>query len=326
MHIKFLAAFISDLNTTAVLFFFFLSGFSICLSLKQQSGFNRETLNVYLYRRFKRIFPLYFFALFISFLAGLITHHLKDAGYHISQLLGNIFFLQCSAAYKGNWFVPYGDNGPLWSLSFEMFYYLFFPLLLFLLLKIFGKKILTPKWQPNILLISFILSLASIVGNVYFFFPYMAFLTLFYIWYAGYYFCELYLHKELYHIRSIYVPGLIFILMIILNYRFHSANFAKLLTGTAIFFFMLGLSYLRRQMYQLFIMIEKLFNVVFLSIGKGSYALYLFHYPLLMILKYYQLTTGYQMVLALVLLTIVCVALEQKTLRQQWKILKRNYV
>jgi peptidoglycan/LPS O-acetylase OafA/YrhL len=210
-------------------------------------------------------------------------------------------------------------------LSFEMFYYLFFPFLMILLVWLTRRKVLQFKWQSYVLLLSFVLSLIAIVLNVYIFIPYVAFLALFFIWYSGYYFCLLYLNKGLFVINNLSIPFLILVVLLVINYQFHSANFGKLLTGACIFFSFLLVYFIKSYFNQFFKISEKLFNYFFLAIGKGSYAVYLLHFPLLLLMKYYQLTKGYEILLAMIMLTLVCIYLEQLMARQQWSFLKRDY-
>src|SRR5690606_32102718 len=76
-------SFISDLNLEAVLFFFVLSGFCIGLSTKGKNEFSRETLNNYLYRRFKRILPVFWIALAFTWFCGLLMNRLHLFDYSL---------------------------------------------------------------------------------------------------------------------------------------------------------------------------------------------------------------------------------------------------
>lgn len=123
-----------------VLFFFVLSGFVI--HLKQAKSIQRSgTINLdgYLWKRFKRIFPPLIVALIITFVcdslvknmgASIFTHTTPDEtvnrgftfDHSIRTLLGNLGFLQTT-------YVPvFGSNGPLWSLKYEWWFYMLYPL------------------------------------------------------------------------------------------------------------------------------------------------------------------------------------------------------
>jgi peptidoglycan/LPS O-acetylase OafA/YrhL len=120
---------VSRFNTEAVLLFFVLSGFSIRRSIAPHGLAGRAALVDYVERRLTRILPLYWFALVLSFAVAALVAPLPQAAASWSTLLGNLLFLQTAVGVKGLWFLPYGGNGALWSLSFEMFYYATFPLL-----------------------------------------------------------------------------------------------------------------------------------------------------------------------------------------------------
>ena len=134
----------------AVLFFFVLSGFVIHLKYSKhilREGENTPfALGDYLLRRVRRIYPPLLAALCVTGLldycgASLLglpvysrttpytainqnIHHFLD----IKTLLGNLCFFTET-------YVPfYGSNGPLWSLKFEWWFYMFYPLF-FLLTK-----------------------------------------------------------------------------------------------------------------------------------------------------------------------------------------------
>lgn len=323
-----LLSFISDLNVQAVLFFFFLSGFSICLGLKKGLPVTRSSFNEYVYRRFRRIMPLYYFAIVFTLLVGLLMHAVNtNDDFSIKNLLGNIFFLQCSKSYKGNWFAPYGDNGPLWSLSFKMFYYFLMPFFLLLLLKAGRAISLTFRLNRVALIVSFIISVGAVVLNQFFFFPFIAFAGLFYVWYAGFFAAKLYLQKAIAIDNNFILLLLLTLILIGLSYARPSATLNKLLFGgmIAVFFFLLFI--IRKKMPAAVVrLIEGSFNWLFYTIGTGSYALYLLHYPVLMLMKKYEMAGAWQMITAVVV-TIVCsILLERYFAKKQWLFLKQAYL
>jgi len=128
----------------AVLLFFVLSGFCIHLRQAEQLSENPSAafnLRQYAGRRFRRIAPPYYWAILFTFLIDMLAtyvnpHFVKYGGnntyvnYMIFQykdvktLLGNLVFLQSVA------FPPYGNNTPLWSLSYEFYFYVLYPLYL----------------------------------------------------------------------------------------------------------------------------------------------------------------------------------------------------
>lgn len=126
----------------AVLFFFVLSGFLIHL------GYAKKLIHTpersfdfwnYLKRRTRRIYPPLLFALGITFVLDLLGTQLGYSIYRGETLyplinenvrssiswpifLGNLAFLM--DAYVP----PFGTNGPLWSLKYEWWFYMFYPL------------------------------------------------------------------------------------------------------------------------------------------------------------------------------------------------------
>lgn len=133
--------FITGLGHQSVMIFFVLSGFLVGGSvLKQSSNFNWRS---YLISRLSRLWVVLIPALILTIIVdNFINLHAPEVfnGYYseiwssgplygeysksLLTLLGNIFFLQ-------NIFVSiFGSNGPLWSLAYEFWYYLLFPLAL----------------------------------------------------------------------------------------------------------------------------------------------------------------------------------------------------
>lgn len=320
--------FISAMNVQAVLFFFFLSGFSICLSLKKGLPVTKPDFNEYLYRRLKRIMPLYYFAIVFTLLAGLLMQVVVvNEDFSLKNLLGNIFFLQCSKSYKGNWFAPYGDNGPLWSLSFEMFYYLLLPVFLLLLLKAGRTVKLTLPLNRAALIASFFISVLAVLANKFFFFPFISFAGLFYVWYAGFYAAWLYLQKGIAFNKDFMLLLLLAMILAGFNYASASATLGKLLFGAliAVLFFLLFI--IRQKLPGSFVAAaERLFNAVFYKTGTGSYALYLLHYPVLMLLKHFDITAAWQMIAAIVLTVACAVLLERYFVGKKWLFFKRQYL
>ncbi|MGQ0739288.1 MAG: acyltransferase family protein [Bacteroidota bacterium] len=114
--------------------FFVLSGFlitDILLNTVGQPGFLR---NFYM-RRILRIFPLFYLTLIICLL---ILSNIKSLGLNMDYYTGNQFWLW---TYLQNWLYvfkePYGDKMLLhtWSLAVEEQFYLLWPLLILLLRK-----------------------------------------------------------------------------------------------------------------------------------------------------------------------------------------------
>lgn len=116
---------------TAVILFFILSGFVICYSTglvgrgESPPGGFRD----YFIKRFRRIYPLFVCAM----AAGYLGDCAKEGKWIVpdwAQLVGNLLMLQDAKGFRpGVWFDAFHNN-PLWSLAYEWWYYmLFYPLL-----------------------------------------------------------------------------------------------------------------------------------------------------------------------------------------------------
>ncbi len=122
-HPKIAALFV--FGQVAVITFFILSGFVIFRSTFAPG--RNFSFREYFLRRFRRIYPLFLIALLLAYVANcFIAGHLVSID--AFTLVGNLAMLQ-DYGKAGNWFIPYQQNSPLWSLSYEWFFYMaFFPI------------------------------------------------------------------------------------------------------------------------------------------------------------------------------------------------------
>ncbi len=106
----------------AVSYFFVLSGFVMYYTYAEKEIAYKE----YLKRRIARIYPIYVFALLLTILPSLYNHFTKgvtmEHGFMVKLLL-HLSFLQ---SYIPGYVLTL--NGPGWSLSVEMLFYLLFPI------------------------------------------------------------------------------------------------------------------------------------------------------------------------------------------------------
>src|ERR1700761_7849302 len=177
----------------AVLVFFLLSGFVIYLSVV-----NRKSLTFYSYikKRFVRIYPITIAAFAISTAIFFIN------GYHftlndLKDFAGNLFMLQDDQAQPGLIVPVYLKNYPLWSLSYEWwFYVMFFPLFIYL------SKRARENAFPSIYLALGI----SVSGWLLFLFkPSHVFLifTYFLLWWTGVACAEVYLRQKAFSFKNL---------------------------------------------------------------------------------------------------------------------------
>lgn len=104
-----------------VSYFFVLSGFILTVTFK-----NEVKTKAFYINRFSRIYPLYLFALLLTLFLIFIARTPKDTISFTKVLL--------SALLAQSWFKNFAltYNFPAWSLSVEAFFYLIFPLVMYL--------------------------------------------------------------------------------------------------------------------------------------------------------------------------------------------------
>jgi peptidoglycan/LPS O-acetylase OafA/YrhL len=118
-------AFLLAFGQESVLVFFLLSGFVIQAS---EAGRVSTDLRGYSLRRVARIYPLLIAAMLISTIIAWLQHRLAD-GFSWSSLFGTLAALQDDGGRKpGVIVLPYLRNDPLWSLSYEVWFYALFPM------------------------------------------------------------------------------------------------------------------------------------------------------------------------------------------------------
>ena len=118
---------LSDYGQMGVQLFFIASAFTLCLSHQRRSAEKYATSNFYI-RRFFRIAPLYYAAIFLYFCVATITGQ-TDSGYGypiyaLKNVLANLSFLHGFYPPANNNVVPGG-----WSIGTEIAFYAVFPLI-----------------------------------------------------------------------------------------------------------------------------------------------------------------------------------------------------
>ncbi|MGO4154118.1 acyltransferase family protein [Cupriavidus sp. YAF13] len=112
----------------AVILFFLVSGFVIYYS-KERSGINGSGFD-FIIKRAARIYPLFLVSLALAALSGFISGG-ADC-FDFGSFVGNILMLQDIGGLKsGTWVEPFCSNSPLWSLSYEWWFYISFAIIYF---------------------------------------------------------------------------------------------------------------------------------------------------------------------------------------------------
>lgn len=176
----------------AVVTFFLLSGFVIAYSFAQSPN---QTFARYFSRRFSRIYiPLVIVLLLTWLFKSIEAQRLVNP--ELLNLLGNLLMLQdLGAEYPGSLLLPYLGNGPLWSLSYEWWFYLaFFPLAAYV--------------ANTRLLHATAYGIACIAAIAYIFLPIfpLRVLTHFAIWWTGAYLAYLYIRGHHYKFIPLLLP------------------------------------------------------------------------------------------------------------------------
>ncbi|GET41598.1 acyltransferase family protein [Microseira wollei] len=125
---------------SAVLLFFVLSGYVIGLTTTKE--FSIQHFRNYISRRAIRILPIYFIAICFAVLA--------EPKEKLNIVLGNLLFLQNFDKYFDFSLEPIAGNAAVWSLNYEILYYLVF--------------ILVWWWRPQILTLFLSALLISVIG------------------------------------------------------------------------------------------------------------------------------------------------------------------
>jgi peptidoglycan/LPS O-acetylase OafA/YrhL len=156
---------------SAVMVFFVLSGFLVGGEVLRLCLAGEFSWRDYIIRRVARIYPAFLLALLLTaVLDGLGITYLNATGIYSGELAGpnlsTVFKDRLTTAvFTSNLFMlqeilapPFGSNGPLWSLSYEWWYYLMFPLAMGL--------VLTPRTRvaKGIFLALILLSILYFVG------------------------------------------------------------------------------------------------------------------------------------------------------------------
>ena len=267
--------FVDGFGHTAVMVFFVLSGFLISSSVFRSLETKRWSWGWYAQNRLTRLYVVLIPALLLGAFWDLLGMHVFGMGGvygsnpHYTSIvpkainqtaswgswLGNLFFLQTI-------FVPsYGSNTPLWSLSYEFWYYLLFPIGVFIL-----SRQQTGRVRLVCCAVAFLL--AALVGKgILLYFP---------IWLMGTALC--FLPRAGHSVRRwlCLFGSLLLMAALVLqrSHRIHPAIGSDYLLAGAFTFFLYGVLGSRNKVPALYERLARFFSGI-------SYTLYLVHMPFL---------------------------------------------
>ena len=260
----------------AVIGFFLLSGFVIHYSFQLSA---HKTFAAYLIKRTRRIYPIFCIALLLSLLIAFLNPTrliLRDV---VVSCFGNLLMIQDHPGRPYVWILPFCGNDPLWSLAYEWwFYVLYFPLV----------KYCPSRWQK--VLVVFIGGI-GIAFDWFFPNPPCHYLALMPVWWFGVEMAKEYLASGRITLSGqradlflLLVP-LVSYLIITLDWHFRGKPLAfityplvdlRYFISTLILFFM-ALIWRRFDFVG-----YKVVSRPLIFIGTFSYALYVFHYPIIL--------------------------------------------
>lgn len=172
----------------AVFIFFIISGFVIQLSYERGSD---KSFKFFFAKRFLRIY----IPLILVFAANFFLQLFQDGkltGFSLPQLLTNLFMLE-HLTNESSIFFPLFNNGPLWTLAYEWWYYM-----LFFLIVTFQKKYAS--------FIVYGIFLSACILSIFTSFELIKFFVCFILWWIGADIAKLYIAKKEISFKNLAVP------------------------------------------------------------------------------------------------------------------------
>lgn len=168
----------------AVLLFFILSGFSIHYSTMYKKIIkpSEDPLKDYFYKRFKRIYPIFL----ISIIFAIFCLFLMQEPIEVKKVICSLLFLTDLKPESISY--PISTNFPIWSLSYEVFYYiLYIPLYKFII------KLGTNK----VFIYSILLSIVAYCISFYFKSHITYLIEMYWLWVGGAFIAHLYISNKI---------------------------------------------------------------------------------------------------------------------------------
>jgi peptidoglycan/LPS O-acetylase OafA/YrhL len=282
--------------------FFVISGYlitSIILSDKKRGTFNFKN---FLIKRIKRLLPAIVFVALLTICFGFLILSPDDLINFSRSIITSIFFVSNILYWtESNYFNQISEFKPFlhtWSLGVEMSFYLIWPIILIFLIKLLK--------QQQIIFFIFITSILSLIFIEYIYTKGLLFETdIFRGFFYGKYISDTLFYNAPFRLfefffgcilcfipkkqysdltnQSFFILGLILIFcsILILDYKskIPGVSLIPVMIGTSFIIFFNEKGFLNKI----------LNNKVMIGIGLISYSLYLVHWPLISLYKYYNL-------------------------------------
>ena len=272
--------------------FFVISGYLIGKLIHFQINTGSFSINSFLIRRIRRIFPALFFMCFLSAVFGYFFLFSASFTDLLNSIMSSIFFISNYHYYFSGH--VYGADTLLvkplihtWSLSIEIQFYLIISILIFILSK---KKFQKTSNFIYIFLIflSFFISnsLVHFNNNLNFYFI----LTRLWELLTGYYLVNIekknnkFITKYSIQLTFISLSLIIFSFIFFSNEKFHPTfKTLPIVIGTSLFILFIKNSPFLLKIFS---------NKILVFLGLMSYSLYIWHYPIFVFSKYLNITQG----------------------------------
>lgn len=260
-------AFVSRRNTEAVLLFFVLSGYCIRRAVERGGLGDAAAIRSYAARRAQRILPAYWLSLAVAAIVAFSVAPVPAEARSLTTLAGNLLFLQTAFGVPGQWVAPYAGNGPLWSLSFEVFFYASYPLLCACVADP------TRRFAAVLAVTALGLAASGLAPN-----PFTLFCGASLIWYFGVLLAELQLRGRA--VAPLAALLGLWALLLAARLSARGLTFHGLFVGCSVY--LLGALLLRERarLHPVFARARPLLSAL-AQVGAISYPLYLLHVPLL---------------------------------------------
>ena len=271
-----------NLRDFAVNTFFILSGFWVT-----KSFLSSKTIIEYFKKRIRKIFPLYLLVVFLSAILLSFFSALSFYDYFLNNifwkyLLMNIITLNFIQPYLPGVFDNSPVNGSLWTIKVEIGFYIILPLLIYIWSKKWERSDGEKKsYNWGLLIILYVISVIYVILIDFIIKQYNLpealnhQLPAYISYFISGMICFLYYNKIYPVINYLIFPSCIILILTVFNNIFLVNIFTIVFEPIALSIFIMFLA-LKIKIFQ-----------VFSKVYDFSYPLYLFHYPLIMILKLY---------------------------------------
>lgn len=267
----------------AVLFFFVLSGFVIHLKYAEKIKANAKhpfDFIAYLFRRMKRIYPPIIAAYILGFALdkfglaqGYSIYLHQTPVQHINNIIGTNFTLKTLVGnllfFQNTYVTVWGSNSPLWSLKYEWWFYMLYPILFY----VNRKRV----WLASLVVIAvFVITQLgySIFGNLLL----TQVCNYLICWWLGTLLADVYQGRVLIKIKHLTPLIILLPLMFCIRLLVHNKMIIDVICSAGFVGLLACLFQLKKNNF-LFKVLEKI-----KWLGNCSYTLYVVHFPILVLL------------------------------------------